>query len=1007
MRAVLRRHWSVIGIGLGGLVLLGLVCGAVWAWEVRRLHTALEQAKRDLAAGRYARAHRALAELAAQWPADGEVAYQLGLCQQARGRTDAALAAWARVPTDSPFAGWAAARRARVEMSRGRLAAAEALLIQSLEHPGSHRDEARWGLVLLLREQGRFAEARRLYLAGIDLARDAVPTLVELYKLDHDPFPTEGVRQAMESAARQAPDDDRVWLARAHLATRLGQFTEADRWLGACLQRRPDDPVVWRARLEWAMAAGQPEVARQALEHIPADPDPDVPLATLRAWFAQQAGDRTAEQAAWQRLHELDPGDLKALDRLAELATAAGQTAQAARLRRRRLELEETDEAYTRLLTGENAMSHAEELARLARDLGRRTDAAIWSYLAATAANPGRRAVALPQLVPAASPARRMLADLLPDLHTAPRPTAPSPPATAIAAAGAGPWFVDDAAGAGLQFVHHNGWEMARLIPPASASGGVGLLDYDGDGWLDVYVVQGGPFPAGPQAPRDGDRLFRNRGDGSFEDVTEQAGIAGRVRGYGHGVAVADFDNDGRPDVFLTRWHAYVLLRNRGDGRFEDVTERAGLAGDRDWPTSAAFADFDQDGDLDLYVCHYLSWDVHDHPVCVDPRDPATYHCHPRDFPALPDRVFRNDGGRFVDATADAGLVDPDGRGLGVVAADLDDDGKVDLYVANDGTANYLLHNRGGFHFEERALDAGAAASGSGLFQAGMGVACGDLDGDGRVDLAVTNFYNESTSFFRNLGGGRFGEQGDAIGVGPPSRYLLGWGIAFPDVNNDGRLDLMTANGHIYDARPQLPFTMPVQLLLGGGDGRLTDVSRQAGPPFQSLHLGRGLAAGDLDNDGRVDALVVAQNEPLIYLHNQTRAGHFVVLRLEGTTSNRDAVGARVTLAAGGRRLVAQRIGGGSYQSASDPRLHFGLAGATRVETLEVRWPSGRVDRYRDLAADAAYHLREGNPRAMPLKGWREPESPIRTAPAAFPNRPEIVPPPRAAEIRKISVGSP
>ena len=220
-----------------------------------------------------------------------------------------------------------------------------------------------------------------------------------------------------------------------------------------------------------------------------------------------------------------------------------------------------------------------------------------------------------------------------------------------------------------------------------------------------------------------------------------------------------------------------------------------------------------------------------------------------------------------------------------------------------------------------------------------MGVACGDLDGDGRLDLAVTNFYNESTSFFRNLGGGFFGDHGDAIGLAAPSRYLLGWGIAFPDVNNDGRLDLLTANGHIYDGRPQLPFTMPVQLLLGGGDGKLTDVSRQAGPPFQSLHLGRGLAAGDLDNDGRVDAVIVAQNEPLVYLHNQTRAGHFVTLRLEGTTSNRDAVGARVTLTAGGRRQVAQRIGGGSFQSASDPRLHFGLADATRVETH--RDPSG------------------------------------------------------------------
>jgi hypothetical protein len=566
------------------------------------------------------------------------------------------------------------------------------------------------------------------------------------------------------------------------------------------------------------------------------------------------------------------------------------------------------------------------------------------------------------------------MADMLPDLLESPESSARERAAAARGPAGVIPRFADDAEAAGLRFVHQNGWDPARLIPPASASGGVGLLDFDGDGWLDVYVVQGGPFPGGPLAPRDGDRIFRNQGDGSFEDITEQSGIAAAARGYGHGVAVADFDNDARPDIFLARWHSYVLLRNRGDGRFEDVTERAGLAGDRDWPTSAAFADLDNDGDLDLYVCHYLLWNVKDHPDCVDPENPAKYNCNPRHFPALPDHLFRNDAGRFIDVTVRAGVVDRDGRGLGVVAADLDDDGKVDLYVANDTTSNYLLQNLGDFRFRDRALDAGAAASASGSFQAGMGVACGDLDGDGLVDLAVTNYYNESTSFFRNLGGGSFDERSAAIGLASPSRYLLGWGIAFPDLNNDGRRDVLTANGHIYDGRPLFPFAMQIQLLIGGRDGKLTDVSAQAGAPFLSLHLGRGLAAGDLDNDGRVDAVIVAQNEPLLYLHNQTQAGHSVTLRLEGTTSNRDAIGARVALSAGGKTLVAQRTGGGSFQSASDPRLHFGLGDASRVDAIEIRWPSGRVDRHRDLAADTAYHLREGHAAALPLAGWNRPK---------------------------------
>jgi hypothetical protein len=459
-----------------------------------------------------------------------------------------------------------------------------------------------------------------------------------------------------------------------------------------------------------------------------------------------------------------------------------------------------------------------------------------------------------------------------------------------------------------------------------------------------------------------GDRLFRNRGDGTFEDATERSGLAALRGGYGHGVAVGDIDNDGHPDLFITRWRSYALYRNRGDGTFEEITESWGLGGDRDWPTSAAFADLDGDGDLDLYVCHYLKWDEGDTRLCSDPDDPAIYHCNPRDFPSLPDHLFRNDSDRFVDVSAEAGIVDEGGRGLGVVACDLDDDGKVDLYVANDTTANYLFRNLGGMRFEEVALASGAAANADGGFQAGMGVACGDLDGDGRPDLAVTNYYNESTTFFQNLGGGLFADHTATVGLAVPSRYLLGFGAAFLDADADGRLDLLTVNGHVTDGRPQFPFAMPMQLLVGGAGGRLSDVSDRAGPPFRVPHLGRGLAVGDLDDDGRLDAVVLCQDEPLIYLHNRTEGGHSLTLRLEGTASNRDAVGARVTIEAGGRRQVAWRLGGGSYQSASDGRLHFGLGDSEKVDRLEVRWPSGRVDRFEGLDADATYLLREGDP---------------------------------------------
>ena len=311
--------------------------------------------------------------------------------------------------------------------------------------------------------------------------------------------------------------------------------------------------------------------------------------------------------------------------------------------------------------------------------------------------------------------------------------------------------------------------------------------------------------------------------------------------------------------------------------------------------------------------------------ICKDPTGRINVSCDPRAIAALPDHLFRNDNGRFVDVTAEAGIVDRDGRGLGVVAADFDGDGLAELFVANDSTANFYFHNLGGLRFEEVGHSAGVAANAGGGYQAGMGVACGDSDGDGSIDLAVTNFYGESTTLFHNLGQGLFVDHTAAAGLAAPSRYLLGFGAAFLDADNDGSLDLMTANGHVSDLRPQFPYPMTAQLYRGGADGRLTDVTSQAGPPFQQLHVGRGLAVGDLDNDGRVDALMIAHNEPPIYFHNRTEAaaGHYLSLQLQGTRSNRDGVGAVVTVIAGGRKQVAQRFGGGSYQSAGDPRTPF------------------------------------------------------------------------------------
>ncbi len=532
--------------------------------------------------------------------------------------------------------------------------------------------------------------------------------------------------------------------------------------------------------------------------------------------------------------------------------------------------------------------------------------------------------------------------------------------------------FTDDAESVGLKFVYKN-LETSIHQLPEPFGGGLAILDYDGDGWLDVYCVQGGPYSA-VSGQSDlthglGDRLFHNRGDGTFEDVSVKSGVAAFPRGHGHGVAVGDVDGDGRPDLFITRWRSYALYRNKGDGTFEDVTAAYGLGGSRDWPTSAAFADFDGDGDLDLYVCHYAAWDLSNPRLCRDGNTKAYLNCNPLVAEALPDHLFRNDGGRFVDVTAEAGIVDRDGRGLGVVAADLDDDGRIDLFVTNDSTANFLFHNKGGMRFEEVGHDAGVAGNASGGYQAGMGVAAGDLDGNGLVDLAVTNFYGESTTFYQNLGNGVFCDATFQSGLAVATKRLLGFGVAFLDANNDGWLDMASANGHVNDIRPNYPYRMPAQFLLGGPEGRLTDVSERAGDPWSVPRMGRGLAVGDLDNDGREDVLILAHNQPLAYFHNRTQAGRSLTLSLESCQSNRDAVGAKVAITIGNRRREAQRVGGGSYQSASEPRLHFGLGDSDRVDLIEVLWPSRRLDRYRDFRADAGYLLREGESRPRPLRG--------------------------------------
>jgi thioredoxin-like negative regulator of GroEL len=963
----IRPRWLFGAAVACGVVIL--VWGGFTISRNRRDRRSYDAAIAAMGAGDLLRARMLFRELASRSPADGDLLFRLGQCELATGELERAERAWEQVPRTSAMAPDAAIQLAQLNFQAGKFAEAERILRAALEESSSISARVRRLLLTILIQEGRIGDAARVLesprrsSANSITRADELQILRDHFALDFETAPLRENLAFLESIGQIGGGDERYWLARAHLANQSGRLEEAARWLDAILLRNRDDTAAWRERLDWALAAGRIDAVKQSLGHLPADALSTAAILRVRAWLAAKREDHIAERRALEALEREAPADTPALSRLSELALLAGEPEISRHYREKKTELDALADRYRRIFKKGDFSDDLIELSEIAARLGRRFESDGFRKLAGKP--PLSPKSASDSLEPRAGSA---LARFAPEEFGAVGASSRSSPTATILAVA----FDDGPETAPFgAFRFDNGESSLHQLPEFAATG-VGVLDYDGDGRLDVFAVQGGPFPPKSPPAQSGDRLWRNLGGGRFEDVTARTGIGRLPGGFGYGVSVGDYDNDGHPDIFLTRWRSYALYHNKGDGTFEDGTAPANLAGDRDWPTSSAFADLDNDGDLDLYVCHYGEWDTANPRLCKDPTGQFNTSCDPRLVSARPDHLFRNDKGRFVDVTESAGIVDPDGRGLGVVAADLDADGMVDLFVANDSTANYLFHNLGGFRFEEVGQTAGVAANAAGGYQAGMGIACGDLDGDGRPDLAVTNFYGESTSLFHNLGHGFFADHTALVGLAAPSRFLLGFGLAFLDANNDGWLDLLSANGHVSDLRPSFPYAMTPQLYLGSPGGKLTDVSAEAGSPFERQHVGRGLAIGDIDNDGRVDALIVAYKEPLVYLHNRTEAAgvHFVTIALEGRKSNRDGVGAVVTLTAAKLTQMRPRFGGGSFQSAGDPRLHFGLGSAEKVDRIEVRWPSGQIDRFQDLNADRGYRLIEGDASPKLLQGF-------------------------------------
>jgi len=555
--------------------------------------------------------------------------------------------------------------------------------------------------------------------------------------------------------------------------------------------------------------------------------------------------------------------------------------------------------------------------------------------------------------------AQAALCLLLLSLGRCARSSPPSPPKPAVDPVK----FTDVTRAAGIDFRHRNGAAGMKYLIETMGSG-VCAFDYDSDGLTDLYFVQSAPLPGAAPDPLLHASLFKNLGGGRFQEVTARAGVGNAGR-YGMGCAVADIDNDGDPDLYVTNFGPNTLYRNNGDGTFSDVS-RASHTDNPLWGTAAAFADYDSDGDLDLFVGNYLDFTLAKHKRCGDVARHLISYCHPDAYESVPNALYRNDGhGVFTDVTREAGLWNLEGKTLGALWTDFDGDGDVDLFVANDSVRNFLYRNNGNGTFTEVTLASGTGYSEEGRPEAGMGVDAADVDGDGRMDLFVTHLSNEVNELYLNHGDGTFTNGTNAAGLGAPSLLLVGWGTAFFDADNDADPDLYVTNGHVMDDIEQYSDSITYRerdmLFVNDGKGRFADAGSAAGPFFLERDVGRGMTILDFDGDGSLDVALNRNGSGAKLLRNETRSGnHWITLRLRGTKSNRDGIGAWITLRSGVRRQVAERRSGFSYLSDADGSIHFGLGPNPGPVEAEVRWPSGLKEVFRALTPDRFVTLTEG-----------------------------------------------
>ncbi|HEV2500096.1 MAG TPA: CRTAC1 family protein [Terriglobia bacterium] len=537
--------------------------------------------------------------------------------------------------------------------------------------------------------------------------------------------------------------------------------------------------------------------------------------------------------------------------------------------------------------------------------------------------------------------------------------------------------FVDVTRAAGITFRHDNAASSAKYLIETMGSG-CGWIDYDQDGLLDLYLVNGAATQAYTPYHPIRSALYRNNGDGTFTNVTEKVGV-GAEGLFGMGIAVGDYDNDGFPDLYVLGYGRSVLYHNNANGTFTNVTSRAGVANSGKWGSSAAWFDYDKDGRLDLVIANYVDWSPQKNPWCGEHKPGYRGYCHPDAFSGEKPTLYHNNGdGTFTDVSESSGLGARSGNGLGVVTFDYDNDGWQDVFIANDSMANFLFHNNHDGTFREVGYLTGVAVSENGRTEAGMGTDAADMTGSGWMDLFVTHLDYEHARLYRNLHDGFFEDATYEAKLGYDTFHASGFGTRLIDYDNDGARDIVIANGHILDNiqlfHADVRYAEPKLIFRNNGNGTFENVSDRLGPDIQAPRVSRGLAVADFDNDGDLD-LLISNNfgVPQLLRNDGGNCNHWLEIYLIGTRSNRDGVGARAKVVAGDLALYDERKGGMSYQSAQDPRLHFGLGLRTKIDSIEIRWPSGVVDRLKEIDSNQIITIKEGTglvSRSFPTVRW-------------------------------------